>query len=151
MQIAPEATAVQVSRGKIVEALVRMGRAVQKASIYTEGPPAVPGAVDLFLDALGQALEDKTTLSLGIAVDRFLLDGEPLEEKHGVLPWFAQHLHERGLASIDLESTLSEDTMVRFVRGLAKPVGPGDIGDVESPFDGFGRKNFDYSLAPFAQ
>src|SRR5438552_10677984 len=151
MQIAPEAPPVQASRGRIVEALVRMGRAVQKANIYPEGHPAVPGAVDNFLEALSEALEDKTTLSLGIAVDRFLVDGEPLEEKQGVLPWFASHLHERGLASIEVESTLREDTMVRFVRWLAKPLNQFEPVDVETSFEGIVLKKFDYSRARFAE
>src|SRR5437867_8355989 len=103
---APEATAIEASREKIVEALVRMARAVQKATIYPDGHPAVPGAVDVFLAALKQALEDRPVLTIGIASDRFLLEGEPIAEKHGVLPWLAQFLHERGLASIDLNRGL---------------------------------------------
>src|SRR5438093_703018 len=64
---APEATAVQAARERIVEALIRMARAVQKATIYPDGHPAVPGAVEIFLTALKHAFEDKPVLSIGIA------------------------------------------------------------------------------------
>lgn len=150
MPTTSEAAAVQAPRARIIEALVRMGRAVQKANIYPEGHPAVPGAVDLFLQALNQALEDKPVLSIGIASDRFLVDGEPIEEKHGVLPWLAQHMHERGLAAIELDRNVPESTVVRFVRWLAGPVGASND-EAASALDGIVLTKFDYTRARFAE
>lgn len=128
-----------------------MGRAVQKASIYPEGHPAVPVAVEGFLEGLRRAREDAPLVSIGIASDRFLVDGEPLLEKKGILPWLATHLHERGLAEVSLAQNLAEDTVIRFVRWLAKPVtGPIDQ-DTLTAFEGITLTRFDYGRARFGE
>ena len=151
MPISPEAPAVLAPSKTIVEALVRMGRAVQKATIYPQGHPAIPGAVEHFLEVLPGALEGRPELSLGIAVDQFLIDGVPLDEKQGVLSWLAQHLHERGLASVTFAGDLQEAVVVSFVRWLAKPAE--NERDREDPpsFDGITMARFDYAKARFGE
>src|SRR5438093_1611160 len=110
-----EAVAVSASRAKIVESLVRLGRAVHKTTIYPEGHPAIPAAVASFIEALRQAVEDRPALSLGVASDRILVEGEAIETKNSAVSWLAQHMHERGIGAVDLARGLPEAEGVRFV------------------------------------
>jgi hypothetical protein len=151
MPISPEAPAVLAPSKTIVEALVRMGRAVQKATIYPQGHPAIPGAVEHFLEVLPGALEGRPALSLGIAVDQFLIDGVPLDEKQGVISWLAQHLHERGLASITFAGTLQEAVVVSFVRWLAGSTESERERPDPPAFDGITMVRFDYARARFGE
>ena len=107
------------TRGKVVEAVVRLGRAAHKSTIYPPGHPAVPAAVKFFVEALAQALEQKPVLSLGVARDRVLVEGEAIVGKNHVLTWLAERLHERGIAALEISGDIPESDGVRFVEWLA--------------------------------
>src|SRR5204862_1012315 len=112
---------VSASRARTIEALVQLGRAAQKTSIYPEGHPAIPAAVRTFLEALRQTTCERSVLSLGVASDRILVHGEPVETKNTVVSWLAQHMHERGVGAVDLALGLAESEGVRFVQWLSRP------------------------------
>jgi hypothetical protein len=145
-----EVVAAPAARGRIVEAVLRLGRAAQKSTIYPPGHPAVPGAVRHFLEALKRALEDKPSLSLGVARDRILVEGEPVEGKNNVLSWLAEHMHERGIGALELSSDIPESDGVRFVEWLARTEfddGAGTLPD----FQGIGLTRFDFGLVRFGE
>src|SRR5262245_41727361 len=114
-----EAVGAPAARGKIVEAVLRLGRAAHKSTIYPPGHPAVPGAVRHSLESLKRAVADKPSLSLGIARERILVEGEPIEGKNHVLAWLARHLYELGIGALELSSDIPESVGVSFVEWLA--------------------------------
>lgn len=146
-----ETAPVAASKGKIVEALVRLGKAVQKSTIYPDGHPAVPAAVRVFLESLKAALEDKSDLTLGVACDRILLDGEAVEPKNAALTWVAQHMYERGIGVIDFARSTPEEECVRFVQWLAKPPITEVPAEGLPTFEGLSLTRYDYARVRFGE
>jgi len=146
-----EAVATSVARGKVVEALLRLGRAAHKSTIYPPGHPAIPGAVRHFLEALGRALEGRPALSLGVVRDRLLVDGEPIHGKNHVLSWLAQHMHERGIGAIEICPDIPEGDGVRFVEWLAKSAPEGGPNEALPDFSGITLTRYDFALVRFGE
>lgn len=141
---------VAASKVKIIDALVRLGKAVQKSTIYPDGHPAVPAAVRTFLESLKTALEDKNVLTLGVACDRLLFEGEAIDPRNASLIWIAQHMYGRGIGAIDLARQASEDEWVRLVQWLAKP--PADGAPEDLPvFEGINLVRYDYARVRFGE
>jgi len=149
-----DVVAAPPARGKVVEAVLRLGRAAHKSTIYPTGHPAVPGAVRHFVEALIEALEDRPALSLGIARDRILVDGEPIEGKNHVLSWLAEHLHDRGIGALELSREIPEGDGVRFVEWMAGPdPGREGGGEPQAPpeFQGIHLTRFDFARIRFGE
>jgi hypothetical protein len=140
-----------VSKGRIVEALLKLGKAVQKSTIYPDGHPAVPTAVDIFLESLKVSLEDKSSLTLGVACDRLLLEGEAIEPKNANLTWIAQRMYEQGIGAIDFARATPEAECVRFVQWLAKPSTADASGEGLPAFEGISLTRYDYARVRFGE
>src|SRR6476619_4446991 len=146
-----ETVAPATSKIKIVEALVRLGKAVQKSTIYPDGHPAVPAAVNTFFDALRQALDERAVLSLGVVSDRILIEGEPVDAKNAALAWLAQQMYERGVGAVDFKRSIPEAEGVRFVQWLAKPIAPDAPLEDPPVFEGIGLTRYDYARVRFGE
>ncbi len=136
--------------GRIGEALVRLNRAAQRASIYPSGHPAIPAAVQAFVLSLGAALDERPVLLVGVASDRLVVEGVSLDERKPALSWLTEQLRDRGLASFAIDRGVAEAELVRFVEWLARPLptarseGPPDIS-----FAGIALARIDYGKARF--
>ena len=134
---------------RIDEVLARLNRAVQRATIYPEGHPAIRAAVAPFVDSLRAALDQRPSLVVGISRDRLVVEGEPMTDRPSTA-WLAQLLHARGLSALTLQGVLTEDEALRFVLWLGRPEATAP--PAEDPrFDGISYARLDYSLARFRE
>ena len=145
MSTATESDSLRLQEGRIGEALVRLNRAVQRASIYPPRHPAIPAAVKAFVESLGPALAERAVLRVGVASDRLVVEGIALDERRAALLWLTGQLRERELASFAIDRGVAEAELVRFVEWLAHPVsaGPGVT------FTGIALARIDYGKARF--
>ena len=137
--------------GKTDEALARLNRAVQRATIYPEGHPAIRSAVGPFLDSLRAVLDERPSLVIGISRDRLAVEGDPPTDRPSALSWLAQQLHGRGLAALTLHGVPTEDEATRFVLWLGRPETTAVDPATDPRFEGISYARLDYSLARFRE
>ncbi|MFI5182783.1 MAG: hypothetical protein ACHQNV_00175 [Vicinamibacteria bacterium] len=136
---------------KADEVLARLNRAVQRATIYPEGHPAIRSAVGPFLASLRAILDERPSLVIVISRDRLAVEGEPPTDRPSALSWLAQQLHGRGLAALTLQGVLSEDEAIRFILWLGRPEATTVLPADDPRFDGISYARLDYSLARFRE
>jgi hypothetical protein len=137
---------------KVGDALVRLNRAAQRASIYPTGHPAIQAAVNAFVETLNAALAERTVLLVGVASDRLVVEGVSLDERRAALSWLTEQLRDRGLASFAVDRGVAEAELVRFVEWLARPIPPekGAVNESEGVrFSGIALARVDYGKARF--
>ncbi len=132
------------------EVLARLNRAVQRATIYPEGHPAIRSAVGPFVESLRAALDERASLVIGISRDRLDVEGETPSDRPSAVSWLAQLLHGRGLSALSLQGAVTEDEALRFVLWLGHPEAAQN--PAEDPrFDGISYARLDYSRARFRE
>jgi hypothetical protein len=151
MSTATESGPVRRQDGRIGEALVRLNRAAQRASIYPPGHPAIPAAVRAFIESLSAALAERPVLHVGVAPDRLVVEGVSLDERKPALSWLTEQLRERGIASFEIEQGASEAELVRFVEWLALPLPTVRDGGEVTSFSGIALARIDYGKARFVE
>jgi len=134
---------------RIGDALVRLNRAVQRASIYPPGHPAIPAAVKSVAESLARVFAERPVLLVGVTSDRLVVEGLSLEERRPALGWLTMQLRDRGLASMSFERGLPEPELVRFVEWLARPLPEAEVGGEPIRFVGIALTRYDYSKARF--
>jgi hypothetical protein len=144
-----EIPASSAASSAIVEAVMRLGKAVHKTTIYPEGHPAIPIAVRHFLDALRGALEDAPAITLGVARDRLLLDGEPIEARSSSVSWLAERLFEAGIVALELGRDLTEPEGIRFAHWVARAGAAGADPDDAPSFGGITLTRYDFGRVRF--
>lgn len=132
------------------EVLARLNRAVQRATIYPEGHPAIRSAVAPFVESLRAALDERASLVIGISRDRLVVEGETPSDRAAPVAWLAQLLHGRGLSALSVQGALTEDEALRFVLWLGHPEA-GENPAEDPRFDGISYARLDYSRARFRE
>jgi hypothetical protein len=117
------------------ELLIRLSRAVQRATIYPANHPAVRGTTGPFFEAAAAHLKLHPQVIVGVTRERVLVgtgDAPPVEYESS---WLSRRLSARGIASIAFNPNLTADEAVRLVTWLA---GGDELGpDSPAPhFDG---------------
>jgi len=152
MSSATEASSLRQQDARIGEALVRLNRAAQRASIYPPGHPAIPAAVEAFVQSLRAALAGQPVLLVGVTSDRLVVEVASLDERRVALSWLTAQLRGRDLASFAIDRAVSEGELVRFVEWLARPLPSGIKAVKESEavaFAGIALARIDYDKARF--
>jgi len=150
MPTATELSPPRRQEGRIGEALVRLNRAAQRASIYPPGHPAIPAAVQAFVESLDAALDERPVLLVGVAADRLVVEGVSLDERKGALSWLTEQLRDRGLASFAIDRGVAAAELVRFVEWLARPLPTArNEATPEVTFSGIALARIDYGKARF--
>jgi hypothetical protein len=101
------------------ELLVRLGRAVQRATIYPPSHPAVRTATSPVYAEIGALLGAHPQVVIGITTERLLVgtgDAPPAEFE---VSWLSKRLAARGIASIAFDRSLEADDTMRLVSWLA--------------------------------
>jgi hypothetical protein len=113
-------TATQPSNELLVAALQHLYLAYQKTTIYPEGHPSVPAALDLAVCGLAGLLRDGDSVRLAIGRDAISIDGERIEERTGVLGTLAELLHGLDVAAVELRHGIDRAQLRAFVLALGQ-------------------------------
>jgi hypothetical protein len=121
--------------------LARLSRAVQRASIYPAGHPAVSHGLGPLVDTLASLLADGP-VSFAIGRTRILVASGTNPPTEHESPWLATRLFDKGISAIVVEEVLDAQEISRLVAWLARTADtpssdqPGFTGVRLSRFDG---------------
>ena len=104
---APAGESAALSRD-LADFLIELSIALHKNSIYPVGHPLLAGAVDALVLRLARLLQDRTSLSLGVARQQLVIEGVVTADNNSLLRELAQRLHRHHLGA------------VKFLRGVAR-------------------------------
>jgi hypothetical protein len=94
--------------------------AARNAALYSPDHPAARAAITRFAAAIASATGGDF-ITLGIAPDALLVDGEPVGAE-GVVAEAAAYLHARDLLRISFSGRINDDTLYALLRLLAEDV-----------------------------
>jgi hypothetical protein len=92
----------------LADFLIELSIALHKNSIYPAAHPLLGGAVDALVMRLARLLQDRTSLSLGVARQQLVIEGVVTADSNSLLRELAQRLHRHHLGA------------VKFLRGVAR-------------------------------
>src|SRR5687767_1636081 len=92
----------------LADFLIELSIALHKNAIYPSGHPLLAGAVDALVLRLVRLLQDRGTLSLGVARQQLVIEGVVTAASNSLLRDLAQRLHRHHLGA------------VKFLRGVAR-------------------------------
>jgi hypothetical protein len=128
------------------EAVVRLGRAAQRAAIYPPEHPSVRLALGPFLDLVNGLVRDSGRLLVVVMKDRLVVsagDQAPREQQNR---WLASQLFARRITSLTFDAPIDVDDCLAFVQWLGQPAKE----SVDAPTaTGLRLTRLDYSRAQF--
>src|SRR5205807_5302553 len=128
----PPAKRAALSR-ELGEFLIELSIALHKHAMYPEGHPSLEPAAAGVVRRAGDLLQDRPTISLGVARQQLIIEGVATDPKHPVLAELAGRLHRHHLGAATFERGLAIAEVVDVLRTLAveadrtgQPLGLGD-------------------------
>ena len=127
---APERAAL--SR-ELSEFLIELSIALHKHAMYPLGHPSLGPAVGRVVRRGEALLQDRPSLSLGVARNQLVIEGVATDPKHPVLAELAGRLHRHHLGAVTLSRGIEPGEVADLLRTLAveadrtgQPLGMGD-------------------------
>jgi hypothetical protein len=111
--------------------LVELSIAMQKHAIYPNGHPLLNVAIDGVMRKISSLLNDRSSLSIGIARRQLIIEGVGTDPSHPLLKELAGRLHKHSLGAIRFEADLTKDELREALGTIATDPGRGAelIGD----------------------
>ena len=117
----------------LADFLIELSIALHKHAMYPEGHPSLAPAASGVTRRAGLLLEDRATVSLGVARNQLVIEGVATDPKHPVLRELAGRLHRHHLGAITFRRGVEEGEVADALRTLAieaertgQPLGLGD-------------------------
>jgi hypothetical protein len=129
---APSGERATLSRD-LADFLIELSIALHKHAMYPEGHPSLAPAAAGVTRRAALLLEDRATVSLGVARNQLVIEGVATDAKHPVLRELAGRLHRHHLGAITFRRGVEEGEVADALRTLAieaertgQPLGLGD-------------------------
>lgn len=87
---------------ELIDFLIELSIALQKFAIYPAGHPMLATTVERLERRLLPLLDERETLSLGVARSQLVIEGVATEETHAVLRDLAERLHHHHLGAVKI-------------------------------------------------
>src|SRR5256885_10133120 len=117
----------------LADFLIELSIALHKHAMYPEGHPSLAPAAAGLTRRAGLLLEDRATVSLGVARNQLVIEGVATDPKHPVLRELAGRLHRHHLGAITFRRGVEQGEVADALRTLAieaertgQPLGLGD-------------------------
>ena len=117
----------------LADFLIELSIALHKHAMYPEGHPSLAPAVAGLTRRAALLLEDRATISLGVARNQLVIEGVATDPKHPVLRELAGRLHRHHLGAITFRRGVEQAEVADALRTLAieaertgQPLGLGD-------------------------
>jgi hypothetical protein len=118
---------------ELSEFLIELSIALHKHSMYPEDHPSLGPAAAGVLRRADALLQDRASLSLGVARNQLVIEGVATDPRHPVLAELAGRLHRHHLGAISFQRGVDADEVRDVLRTLAveadrtgQPLGLGD-------------------------
>src|SRR5213592_496239 len=129
---APSGERATLSRD-LADFLIELSIALHKHAMYPEGHPSLAPAAAAVTRRAAQLLEDRATVSLGVARNQLVIEGVATDPKHPVLRELAGRLHRHHLGAITFRRGVEQEEVADALQTLAieaertgQPLGLGD-------------------------
>src|SRR5438034_1383506 len=129
---APSGDRATLSRD-LADFLIELSIALHKHAMYPEGHPSLAPAAAGLTRRAALLLEDRATVSLGVARNQLVIEGVATDPKHPVLRELAGRLHRHHLGAITFRRGVEQEEAGDALRTLAieaertgQPLGLGD-------------------------
>jgi len=115
---APSGERATLSRD-LADFLIELSIALHKHAMYPEGHPSLAPAAAGVTRRAALLLEDRATVSLGVARNQLVIEGVATDPKHPVLRELAGRLHRHHLGAITFRRGVEEGEVADALRTLA--------------------------------
>ncbi len=115
---APPSERATLSRD-LADFLIELSIALHKHALYPQGHPSLGPAAAAVTRRAGLLLEDRSTLSLGVARDQLVIEGVATDPKHPVLAELAGRLHRHHLGAVTFRRDVETDEVADVLKTLA--------------------------------
>ena len=103
------------------ECIYALNIARRQVLSYPPEHPMIANATNNLLDLMSRLLEFRSEITLGIARDTLMLDGQVLDASNPVFRDLAKNLFRMRIASLSINRELSENDVLRFFTLFHKP------------------------------
>ena len=103
----------------LADFLIELSIALHKNAIYPSGHPLLAGAVDALVLRLVRLLQDRDTLSLGVARQQLVIEGVVTAASNSLLRDLAQRLHRHHLGAVKFLRGIARDEVADLLRTIA--------------------------------
>jgi hypothetical protein len=103
----------------LADFLIELSIALHKNAIYPPGHPLLGGAVDALVLRLVRLLQDRTSLSLGVARQQLVIEGVVTAASNSLLRELAQRLHRHHLGAVKFLRGVARDEVADLLRTIA--------------------------------
>jgi hypothetical protein len=103
----------------LADFLIELSIALHKNAIYPLGHPLLAGAVDALVLRLVRLLQDRTSLSLGVARQQLVIEGVVTAASNSLLRELAQRLHRHHLGAVKFLRGVARDEVADLLRTIA--------------------------------
>lgn len=103
----------------LADFLIELSIALHKNAIYPPGHPLLGGAVDALVLRLVRLLQDRDTLSLGVARQQLVIEGVVTAASNSLLRDLAQRLHRHHLGAVKFLRGIARDEVADLLRTIA--------------------------------
>src|SRR5213592_1364617 len=117
----------------LADFLIELSIALHKHAMYPEGHPSLAPAAAGLTRRAALLLQDRATVSLGVARNQLVIEGVATDPKHPVLRELAGRLHRHHLGAITFRRGVEQEEVADALRTLAieaertgQPLGLGD-------------------------
>ena len=101
------------------EFLIELSIALHKHAMYPEGHPSLAPAAAGVARRAGDLLQDRPTLSLGVARNQLIIEGVATDPKHPVLAELAGRLHRHHLGAATFSRSVTAEEVGDVLKTLA--------------------------------
>jgi hypothetical protein len=115
---APSGESAALSRD-LADFLIELSIALHKNAIYPSGHPLLGGAVDALVLRLVRLLQDRNSLSLGVARQQLVIEGVVTAASNSLLRDLAQRLHRHHLGAVKFLRGVGRDEVTDLLRTIA--------------------------------
>src|SRR5437899_10012887 len=107
-----------VSR-ELADFLIELSIALHKDAMYPEGHPSLAPAAAAVTRRAGLLLEERSSVSLGVARHQLVIEGVATDPKHPVLRELASRLHRHHLGAVTFRRGLAESEVADVLKAVA--------------------------------
>jgi hypothetical protein len=103
---------------ELSEFLLELSIALNRHAVYPDSHPSLAGSAQGVVDRLQRILQDRTSVSIGVARHQLIIEGVATDESHPVLRSVAERLHKQHIGALMFSRGVTVDDLRAVLRLL---------------------------------